>query len=267
MVTGYLQALRRSRAECARAPINQPTWTGRHGQSGAPGTSGGPHGPSPLGGSGTNGAGGSNSGGGGDSAAGKPRFGTVTAGRAGPGSSAGGAGTGRPLLPRGAPHANNNSNTSSNGREGSPARTAPGGALSSAALLAQARARQAPPPSSRHSAAGVGTGGEGGAPGGPQRESEEADLLAARIVSFLDAQHPGRDADSATVVAAFRTTVPQDGMPLFRQLLHEVRRDTVRAGGAWWVDGRVLQHARVPVKLFASWARVTGCGTAYHSPR
>jgi hypothetical protein len=94
--------------------------------------------------------------------------------------------------------------------------------MSSAALLAQARARQAGPSSTRHdSGGGAGESSSGGG-AGVQRDSEEADLLAARIVSFLDAQKPGREADSGTVVAAFRTAVPQDGMPLFRQLLHEV---------------------------------------------
>jgi hypothetical protein len=159
----------------------------------------------------------------------------VTAGRAVPGgggATGGGAAGGRPLLPRGGPaHATNNgsSNGSGSGREGSPARPGGGtGGLTSATLLAQARARQAPTSSSRHQS---GDSGAGGSTGSGQRDTEEADLLAARIVSFLDAQKPGRDADSATVVAAFRTAVPQDGMPLFRQLLHEVRLSPRRHEG------------------------------------
>ncbi len=82
---------------------------------------------------------------------------------------------------------------------------APGGPLSSATLLANARARQAPPPSAAGEPAAGGTGSTGGTGG---RESEEADLLAARVVSFLDAQRPDREAESGAVVAAFRAALP-----------------------------------------------------------
>jgi hypothetical protein len=79
-------------------------------------------------------------------------------------------------------------------------------------------------------------GGGGGHGGAAPFDDQDGDLLAAQIVSFIEAQ--GGGATSERLVSHFRGAVPEGRMPLFKELLKRVavlrRRGGGGGGGAVW---------------------------------
>ncbi len=237
--------------QVSRAPLSQPTWTGRHGVAGAPrappprgaaagGRGGGAASPA-------NGSGGG--GGGGAGPAGKrPRFGQVQAAQR-PAAAAINAVPARPAAGAAAQQAGGGGAAAAGSPSG--AGLARGRGLSSSALLEQVRARQQQLDGLLRplagGEAGEGAAGAAGAAGGGGGDAEvvergggsggggggvEAQLLAAELVAYLERHGgEGREVGSAQLTAAFRARMPEQ---LFRQLLGQVASYVKRSSGGSW---------------------------------
>lgn len=211
MAAKAAEALKRSRAACRTAAVNQPTWTGRHGTAGVtpprnkfgrPTTS--------------------------SKECLTPPKNTTQSGSGGP--------KGRVFGTRGTPPIPTN---------GAPIAGVSGcAAPSSSSLLAQIRARQqapgmgphlsaaAPSTSSATPPATPGSEGEGGP--GTEAGDGTADILLCQIVSFLEAK--GGAAPSKELVDHFNQVVRPQQMMLFRQLLKQVATltKTSASGSSQW---------------------------------
>jgi len=224
------EALRRSRAACQTAAVHIPTWTGRHGSAGAP-----------------PGAAAATAAAAAAAAAGPRRFGTVAnpllarpaadaaaARGGGGGGDAGGASTSRGGTPAAA------AAVAAGPFSGALAGARGGAAPSSQALLAQLRARSAQAVSAgteRSDAGGAAAPARPGPGAAPPPSAAgsghgDADLLAARLVSFLESR--GGSAGTAEVVAAFADVAPPQ-LPLLKRLLKQLATLRKRPGGGVWV--------------------------------
>jgi DNA excision repair protein ERCC-6 len=184
------EALRRSREECMRAPVNAPTWTGRSGATGAPPqaldrrqpAAAAPH-------PGATGAG-----------ARRPRFGAVATATGARSAGGEAAGSSAALL---------------NQLRARQQSLAAGGVPP----------RDSPEASGARAGGGSSGRGGGGAPSPePDIDSQAAQQLAAHIVQYLDRQCGAeREAPSTALVAAFRSQVADANLHLFSQLLGQVR--------------------------------------------
>lgn len=133
----------------------------------------------------------------------------------------------------------------------------PAAALSSSALLARLRARNQQAlaaghePSDGRAGAAGSAGPSSSADAGPSSGPDDlADLLAARIVSYLQSQNGS--ARTNDILAAFRQDVGAERMPLFKQLLKQLATLRKRADGGVWVLKREFAAEAAPGDAEAS---------------
>ncbi|PSC71103.1 CHROMATIN REMODELING 8 [Micractinium conductrix] len=183
------EALKQSRLACARAPVSQPTWTGRSGGAGLPGSGA------------------------------APRFGRAANPRLAPAPAAQPQAAPAAAAPAGRRFGAGAAGGSA--RAGLQAGCAAGAAPRSSEILARLRERQAAADSAAVAAAAA------------DPAVEQAQVLAAQIASFIEAQ--GGAAPSDALVAHFQASVGATQLPLFRGVLKQVAQLQRRAGGKAWV--------------------------------